>query len=183
MKKLSQKDALTHLEYCIRYGKEDIFYGIWEEAAVHYGKDRGFDSNIALKKGLRMYDIKKIGGAMVTQPGDICYACISSKKVGFDEDFVAYIKEKLLSKNLNVEWIKNDLLIDGKKFLGDMKTTLPNGLFFYGGHISYTVNLPLIKEVCTKPMEKVPTGLAEYNISHEELEQWVKDFTLKKDLK
>ena len=180
MKKLFQNDALTHLQYCIQYKKEDMFYCVLEEVAVHYGKDGGFDHNVAAQRGLKMYDIKRIGGAMVTQPGDICYACISSQKLAFDERFVKYIKKKLLDKGLNVEWIKNDLLIDGKKFLGDMKTTLPNGLYFYGGHISYQVNLPLIKEICTKPMEKIPTGLSEYGITHEKLEQWVKDFSLLK---
>ena len=70
MKKLSQNDALAHLQYCIQYKKEDMFYGVWEEVAVHYGKDGGFDRSVAAQHGLRMYDIKKIGGAMVTQPGD-----------------------------------------------------------------------------------------------------------------
>ena len=178
MRKYSQKDALVHLDYCIYMQKEDYFYGVWEEAAVHYGKDRQFNLDAAIKNGLKTYDIKKAGGAMVTQPGDICYGCISKTKIAFDDKFVEYLKDKLLSKGLNVTEEKNDLLIDGKKFLGDMKITLPNGLFFYGGHISYTVNLPLIKEVCTKPMEKVPTGLAEYGLSHEEIEQWVKDFRI-----
>ena len=104
---------------------------------------------------------------------------ISKKLVG-QWSLNQVIKKKLLDKGLNVEWVKNDLLIDGKKFLGDMKTTLPNGLYFYGGHISYRVNLPLIKEICTKPMEKTPTGLSEYDITHEELEQWVNDFSLLK---
>lgn len=180
MRKYSQNNALTHLEYCINYNQEDMFFGVWEETAVHYGKDGGFNWMIAAQYGLKCYNIHKAGGAMVTQPGDICYACISKTKINFDKHFCQYLKQKLLEKGLNITEEKNDLLIDGKKFLGDMKITLPNGLYFYGGHISYHVNLPLIEKICTKPMEKVPVGLADYNITHNELESWVKEFSLLK---
>jgi hypothetical protein len=51
-------------------------------------------------------------------------------------------------------------------------------LAFYGGHISIDCNLELIKDVCTKPMEKVPCGLGQYGITTQQVVDWLNEFWL-----
>ena len=48
--------------------------------------------------------------------------------------------------------------------------------YFYGAHISFSVDLEQIESVCTKPMEKIPAGLNEFGVTREEVEEWLHEF-------
>lgn len=175
MKKMTQEEGLQHIKDCMKNKIESCAYFIWDETAVHYGEDGGFDVKKAKQHNLKMFDIKKRGGAMITHKGDICYALFTAETSDFGIQIREFLVEKLKEKNITATMVKNDLLIDGKKFLGDMKQTI-NNFNYYGGHISIVVDVDLIKDICTKPMQKQPVGLSEYGITQEEVECWLQEF-------
>jgi hypothetical protein len=178
MKKMEKLDALNYINEVLQQHKEDSAYFIWDEAAVYYGQEGGFDLEAAKEHGLNIYKMEKTGGAMVTQPGDILCGCAGSLELArsFGRSLKMYLKYKLNQKGIKTVLDKNDLLIKGKKFMGETLTSIDGHTYFYGMHISYNVNLPLIQAICTKEMKKIPVGLSEFGISYEELEDWIKNF-------
>lgn len=84
-------------------------------------------------------------------------------------DIKPQITKYLSGKNISASITGNDILCNGYKVAGDMYRILDNGFFFYGIHISINANAEIINKLCTKPMEKVPRGLAYYGITRKEL--------------
>lgn len=176
MKVYNHKDALAHLNYILEHRIEDAFIAVFDETAIHYGKDRMFNLPRALELNIPCYDVKREGGAFVASPGDIVY-CFTTKQdeSHFNMELRDFLAKKLTNKGITVQQTKNDLLVDGKKCFGFMHYKF-NYRWFYGGHISIKCNLELIKEICMKEMVKVPCGLSDYNITTEEVIQWFHEF-------
>lgn len=169
MKKYSQSDTMYHLQYCLRNKIEDCFYGIWEQSSVHYGNDKNFNSDKAYELLLSQYKVRQSGGVIVAQPGDICCIFLNDGQSDFMTKLKMFLKEKLNQKGITINMDNNDLLINNKKFLGDIREKR-GSFYFYGCHISITVNLDMIQKICTKPMKKVPVGLSEYGINTQDVE-------------
>lgn len=176
MKVYGHEDAFIHLNYILKNQIEDFFIATIDDTVVHYGEDGGFDENKAVELGVKCYNLKKKGGAMVTSPGDIVY-CFTTKKEcpNFDTQLRKFLATKLSERNIKAEQVNNDLLVDGKKCSGTMHQQIGK-LHFYGGHISIDCNLDLIKEICTKEMVKIPCGLSDYGITTENVVRWLQEF-------
>ena len=94
---------------------------------------------------------------------------------GWYDRFVAYFLDWLKAKGLNAEYVDNDILVDGHKVCG-MCITRYGRIDYTGGIVSVNCNLDHIKQICRKPMKKVPKGLSEYGITSAEVEQMFLDF-------
>jgi lipoate-protein ligase A len=89
-----------------------------------------------------------------------------------------YLIDRYKEKGLNATDEGNDVLIDGYKISGLSAT--PYGHIQYATiHIGVNTNLDYIKQICRKPMKKVPKGLSECGITTEEVEQMFLDFCAK----
>lgn len=176
MKVYNHKDAFVHLNYILKFQKEDSFIAVFTEPAVHYGEDLQFDENKVHELNLETFNLQRKGGAIIASPGDIVY-CFTSKEENsrFNAELRKFLAKKLTDRCINIEQIKNDLLVNDKKCFGFMHQKIGK-LHFYGGHISINCNLELIKELCTKEMIKMPGGLGEYNITSEDVIEWLKEF-------
>lgn len=176
MKVYRHEDAFTHLNYILKNQIEDFFIAIIDDTVVHYGEDGGFDETKTTELGIKCYNLKKKGGAMVTSPGDVVY-CFTTKRecAHFDTELRKFLATKLIERNIKTEQINNDLLANGKKCSGTMHQQIGK-LHFYGGHISIGCNLDLIKEICTKEMVKIPCGLSDYGITTENVVRWLQEF-------
>ena len=176
MKVYNYKDAYPHLQYVLKTGKEDAFIAVITDTVVHFGEEGGFNPDVAEALNIPYYNIHKKGGAMVTSPGDVVY-CFTSKKdnLRFNAKLCDFLSKKLSDKQIPITKEKNDLLADGRKFLGYMQKNLPH-ISYYGGHISINCNLSLIQQICTKTMQKVPCGLGEFGITTEEVIKWIQEF-------
>lgn len=177
MKVYNHKDAFVHLKHLFNNpNKEDIFIAVFDETAVHYGTDGGLDIEKIIEKNIPIYNIQRKGGAIVTSPGDVVYCFITkTDNLYFNMELRNFLVKKLTQKGIPVEQTKNDLLVDGKKCFGFMHRDLGSRKF-YGGHISINCNLELIKDICTKPMEKIPTGLSNYGVSTDNIIDWLNEF-------
>lgn len=178
MKKYTQSDTMYHLQYCLKNKIEDCFYGVWEQSSIHYGEDKDFNKDVAYERLLNQYKVRRSGGAIVAQPGDVCCVFLNNDSSDFMSQLKLFIKQKLEERNIKITTDKNDLLIDDKKFFGDIREKFGN-FYFYGCHISLSVDLETIQKVCLKPMEKVPVGLSEYGISTQDVENWLNEFWFK----
>ena len=178
MKVYNHKDAYIHLQFVLKAKKQDCFIAVIDETVVHYGLDTNFNRNKALEYGIPMYDIKRKGGAIVASPGDVVY-CFSLKenKPALNNKLRRFLANKLSLMNIPVEIVGNDLLVDNKKCFGFMGNKV-NDMYFIGGHISIDCNLPLIEQICIKPIEKTPGGLGVYGVTTKDVVEWLQEFWL-----
>jgi lipoate-protein ligase A len=89
--------------------------------------------------------------------------------------FATYFVEWLKGKGLNAVYEENEVLVDDYKVCV-MCVTRYGRIDYTGRIISMNVNLDHMKQICRKPMKKVPKGLSEYGITTEEVEQMFVDF-------
>ena len=169
MKVYNHKDAFEHLKYLFKFQKEDCFIAVFTESAVHYGEEFWFNEDKAKELNLETFNLQRKGGAIVTSPGDVVYCFFLRHEEKFlNKQISDFLINKLKDKNINIQIVDNDLLIDGKKFFGCMQQQIGR-MHFIGGHISINCNLDLIKQICTKPTEKIPGGLSKYQITTEDV--------------
>jgi hypothetical protein len=127
MRKFTEQDAFYHYLYCIKNRVQDCMYTVWEHRGIQYGLDGGFDESKIEKYGLYKYQLKRKGGAMITQPGDISCAYIVKGHSNFATLLKKHFIKKLKERGLNATLDNNDLLIDNKKCFGESKTDLGGG--------------------------------------------------------
>ena len=170
------KEAYVYLQNVLQNESEAKFIAVINDTVVHYGPEGGFDQEKAKELRLDCYNIRKGGGAMVTSPGDVVFCYATKNKGGIINELLApFIKNKLLELGIQCEGVGNDLIINERKCSGFMCVDI-GSIRYYGGHFSINCNLDLIKQICTKPMKKIPGGLAEYGVTTEQMIEWISEF-------
>ena len=107
------------------------------------------------------------GGTLVFSPNDIALCWISNKDIlySISGEIVKYLK-----KYINELYSSgNDVMIGNKKLFGTTSKQLNDELFYQGFFVSFNPDVDLIKKICTKPMEKEPSGLSKWNIDRQEI--------------
>lgn len=142
---------------------------------VNYGFDAKPNFEYCQAHNIPCVDIGRRGGAFVVNKGDIGFGYITN---GLDNTvgellynkFAEYLKEK----GLNAEAKDNDILIDGYKVFGWASNYYKEyDAIYITCHFTISVDLELIKNVCTKPINKIPKGLSEFGISREEVKEFI----------
>ena len=162
----------------IRGGTHGINYAVVDCPMVLVHKAAHVDANTCNTLGYGVFETYHNGGAFVVNTGDIGVAHIGDLDNkwldAFVREFVLWLKEQ----GLNVTYESNDILVDGYKVCGTSVTRY--------GRVDYTAcvigintNLDHIKQICRKPMSKVPKGLADYGITTDEVGNWLLEFCKK----
>ena len=179
--KIPQAECGNVAETHIKAGLHDIGYIIIENpiAIVHMAKQ--VDEAICNELGYTIYESFNNGGTIVANAGDIMFSHVDVPENGWITRFAEYFVEWLKEKGLNAEYVDNDILVDGYKVFG-LCITRYGRVDFSSGFISMNTNLGHIKQICRKPMKKVPKGLSEYGITTEEVEAMFLEFCEKDNL-
>lgn len=168
--KMNQKYWLQYASNCIKCGLHRIGYVVIESPVTIVYSKKQVDESVCNELGYEVYEAFNNGGTILANQGDIVIGHMGNNANDWLNEFVEYFVVWLKDKGLNAEYIKNDVLVDGYKICGMCVTRY--GLIDYtGGIISMNINLDHIKQICKKPMEKVPKGLSEYGITTEEVEK------------
>lgn len=157
--------------------------GTFETMCVDYGIDNTPNLDYCIEHNIECIKYERRGGAFVINAGDLGFANVS---VGFNDigsnlekEFVEY----LIAKNINAVASGNDILVDGYKCFGFATNYLADyGKLLTTCHFTLSVNIDLIKAICTKPMVKVPKGLADYGITQQEVIEFITKFVKKYSL-
>lgn len=150
----------------------------YTENQVNYGSDTKPNFEYCEEHNIPCFDIGRRGGAFAINKGDVGFGYVG---LGLDNtigetlyrEFTQYLK----GKGLNAEAVSNDILIDGYKVFGWASNFYKEyNAIFITCHFSMSVDLELINNVCTKPMNKIPKGLKEFGIAAEEVESFLIQF-------
>ena len=168
--KVKQPNTVSEIEKNIQGGYHTGFYVLVETPVVFVHREKQVDEETCNALGYEIYEAYYNGGTIVGNEGDIAFAHFSHIGNGWMENFIEHFLDWLKGKGLNAVYESNDILVDGYKVCG-MCTTRYGRIDYTAGFISLNTNLDHIKQICKKPMVKVPKGLSEYGITTEEVEQ------------
>ncbi len=122
------------------------------------------DANIAV-----IWKAKHLGGTIVSFAGDfnLCLITWGDRYPTFGIDCINIVAEMLSDRGVTTELDNNDLIANGKKVASWAKATLISGYVQTVAHFSINVDVDLVKQICVKPMLKVPGSLGIYGIDAE----------------
>lgn len=175
IKKVTQTEWLKEATSYIQGGLHRIAYVVVDHPVAIVHRKTQVDEEICQNLGYEIVESYNNAGTIVSNEGDVLIGHFYYPENGWYDRFIAYIIEWLKDKGLNAEYVSNDILVDGYKVCG-MCITRYGRIDYTGGIISMNVNLDHIKQICRKPMKKVPKGLSDYGITTEEVEQMFLDF-------
>ncbi len=157
---------LSHIER----QEEALHYFIPTRTCVFVGYGNTVEENVLAENGVFNIDIGNEGGAIVSEKDSFAFASFS-KDVNntFNQAFATSFAEYLRGKGLDIRLEGNDFLVDGVYKVASFSSRRYGDLLFSAFHISYEVNLDLIKAICKKEMRKIPKGLKEYGVTKEEI--------------
>lgn len=182
IKKVRQTEWIGEATQYIQGGLHKIAYVVVDSPVAIVHRAYQVDAEICKELGYEIVESYNNAGTIVSNAGDILIGHFAEPENGWYDRFVAYFLDWLKAKGLNAEFTSNDILVDGYKVCG-MCITRYGRIDYTGGIISMNTNLGHIKQICKKPMVKVPKGLSEYGISTEEVEAMFLEFCEKDNLK
>lgn len=175
IKKVTQTEWLPEATKYIKGGLHRIAYVVVDKpVAIVYRKTQ-VDEAVCKELGYEIVESYNNAGTIVSNEGDILIGHFYTPENGWYDKFIAYFIDWLKEKGLNAEFVSNDITVDGFKVCG-MCITRYGRIDYTGGIISMNVNLDHIKQICKKPMVKIPKGLSEYGITTEEVEEMFHKF-------
>lgn len=157
-------------------------YGLYlvnEQTEVNYGDARDLDLEYCEKHNIPAYWANRAGGTIVCSKGNIGIAVVFSVEKGWQcMNLLNTLNTYLINKGLNSTIDENDILIDGYKVASTCERRVENHLdrIYLTAQISINQDIEAIKNICKKPMIKVPKGLGEYSVTTEEMLKVVQDW-------
>jgi hypothetical protein len=173
--KVNQKEWINEATKYIQCGLHRIAYVVVESPVVIVHRKSQVDEEVCNALGYEIVESYNNAGTIVSNEGDILIGHFYSIDNGWYDKFISHFLDWLKAKGLNAEFVSNDILVDGYKVCG-MCVTRYGRIDYTCGIISMNVNLEHIKQICKKPMKKVPKGLFDYGITSEEVEQMFLEF-------
>lgn len=165
MKRISTKDFINNLPTECK--NEGTYFNIVEENCILQG-----ELDIP-KTDWVVYKSHKFGGTIVNFKDDICIANFKKNYFTYGEEMLSLLEDYLRSKGLNASINCNDLIVDGKYKVASYASTNIDGIIYTAIHISMSVDLEIINLFCSKPTNKIPKGLNDYDITTKEIEHFI----------
>lgn len=157
---------------CIQNKDSSILYIVYEEPLVVRGSEEIPNEEYISEHNINIFDIRTGGGTIVVGQGDIGigFASPDTDRINnalwrIRDMFIEYLR----TKDIAVELSDNDLMINGYKCASYSSKAISNDMCFGAFQFSVNVDLELIRNICNKPMVKIPKGLSEFGITTEEI--------------
>jgi hypothetical protein len=154
----------------VRNETQNLFYFVADKTVAFRGFRNKIDNTFCYNNNIQIIDVNNEGGVIVSGKGSLSVALISKDTSNyFNKGLTRQICYFLQSKGLNISVVDNDILVDEKYKVASCSSRYFGRVLLSTFHISYEVNLELIKALCTKPMKKIPKGLKDYGITEDEI--------------
>ena len=173
--KAQSKDAVATIQDFITNQKHGIAYCVHDEKSVFMSDPSSINAEACAEHGYTVLDTQHNGGVVVVSAGDVSVIHFGEIENDWMRRFAKYLIKRYREKGLNAEFKGNDVLIDGYKISG-LSAKQYGEVQYSTIHFGINTNLEHIKEICKKPMKKIPKGLSEYGITTEEVEQMFLDY-------
>ena len=169
------QEAIQFAQNCIANKKEgfDVFFN--QDIFLQTGITDTSDTAAAKEMDIPVWEAGHVGGSIVCFPGDLSLCMFWRNGCDPGVSWMEMCARLLRERGAVVELDHNDVLADGKKVASWANAAYTDGFIQTVAHFSVTVDLDLIRRICTKPMKKVPGALSEYGITAEMLWEEIKE--------
>ena len=161
------------------HGKEtlDLFFN--QSVFLQTGVLHSSDCETARNLGIPVWQAGHLGGSIVCFPGDlsICLTTWGDTVPDFGKQCMQACIDALRERHIYLTVDGNDVLARHKKVASWAKSHSISGWVQTVAHFSVTVDVDLIRMLCTKPMNKIPGALKDYGITADELWQRISALT------
>ena len=140
-----------------------------------------YDKDSCKENNIPIYNIEYMhNGAILGFPGDICILYLGEDCKDQVDNFITQFIKYLKAKNINTIKSNNDVIVKQNnkeyKVLGSITGKTHLAKVSIGGiFININSDTELIKKVCTKFMEKIPLPLKTFNITTEDMVEFIKE--------
>lgn len=157
--------------------KETCIFCIVDRIVIVAGIKNDVNIDIAKQNNIQILHLQNEGGTIVASPGTVGLAFFTKDFTGHEyrDKVISAVISKLKEKGYEPIFDKNDVLIEGKKIISSSSRRYGKLLFTA---VLFSINTPdinLIKQICTKPMKKIPGDLNVYGITSQDIENIIYD--------
>lgn len=175
--RLNENNIAQEVKTAILTESENLFYFVSDNTVVFEGYKNSLDKSFCDENGIFVVDVNNEGGVIVSGKGSLAVGHISKDLNNkFLQNISNDFRNFLHSKGLSASISENDILVNGKYKVASGSSRQFGNVLFTAFHISYEVDIDLIKRLCTKPMKKIPRGLKDYNIKSQEIFEFFLNF-------
>ncbi len=169
--------AVNKANELISEDKEGLIVSVADKTGFAIGRENNTCNREEVsEQGGAVYEGAYYGGTCVVFQGDINLCRLTHNADSWGKHILNQVKKYLRSKGLQTMPSGNDLLVyeNGNAYKVASYAEGYNGDMFEAVvHISIGMDLDLIRDICTKPMNKIPKGLQDYNINADEIIQYL----------
>lgn len=154
----------------IKNQREGILYFIPYSNVAFVGRSHKIDKTLASENDIRVLELQNEGGIIIQKPFSLAIGHFSKKLDNtFNKDFAKHIIDFLKVKGITAKIESNDILVEDIYKVGSFSSRRYGNIIFSAFQLPYEVDLDLIKQLCDKPMSKIPKGLKELGVSDYEI--------------
>lgn len=176
---ISQEEVEDELLTVFDNGTIGVWFCDHAKTCVFGGRQglENFNEEYCIKNGIAVYPYLSNGGIIVHQNGDFTYAVSCPTSLQIDHTFflerTRYILQKYTNKKVTIDG--NDILVDGQKVCGSTVYN-KNGLFLFMAYFSFNDKTELIKNICNKKTDKMPSyiNFMTRNELKQEVAKWLR---------
>lgn len=168
-------DIKVELPKYLSEGNEGIFLYSPKSTVVFCGLGAHVNENYCSRHNIPVIQSLNGGGAIVSFCGDLDIAVLSKDSTVYPRGDMFHSLLEYLSRFVpDIQVNKNDITIGGVyKILGLARIRVSNELTYTVIHININSDLEAIKNICKKPMVKIPKGLSEYGITAQGIIEYI----------
>jgi hypothetical protein len=176
----SQIDFFEHEDEFINSPNDEVAMAVLKQTEAIYNENSGCNLEYCNANGIKAYKgkINTMGTGVVTK-GSIVLTVKKKMLDGgealtdmFSKALAKYLEEKGLT---SVRQDNNDIMVDGMKVASGGEIVL-NGFNYMGYQISINQDLIAIKNICSKPMVKLPAPLSKFGVTTREIISFCRDY-------
>ncbi len=146
--------------------QNDAFYAIHSFPTIFVSQSEEYNKQYAIEHNINVCHSYNMGGTIVANAGDIDIAIFYINGWEIGSKILELIRQYLIQFLPNISICNNDLLLEYKyKMASYASINCGDNMIYTAIHISNNPNIELIKNICTKPMRKIPQGVGEHGIN------------------
>lgn len=176
-KAVNNQTAATAAKNLMEEQTDGLVLLLSSELAVVYGYPQYIDVNACVRNGAFLYQAWHLGGAIVCFPGDLSIMELKNGGSNFGHESISAVRDMLKNRRISALIDGNDLMVNGRK-CGSWARTSNRGYTQTVVHFSINSDVATIRELCTKPMVKIPGALSDYGITAEDIWTVLKEHAL-----
>lgn len=153
----------------IKSNKRCCLYYSPNQTTAFVGFRNFVDKDKTQEYGVKVVELNNEGGVIISDKGSLIIGAFFDEANDFQKTLAIRICEKIIKNGYKAEIIGNDIIVEDEFKVASFSSRRFGKTLFGSFQISFTVNMELIKALCTKPMRKIPRGLNYYNIYFDEI--------------